>query len=69
LERDVFDPFPWDTVFPFKEHDFSGIGEQMNWLKNGIEKYEGNPVGQSELDDYDVEDYTEQSDFERWINR
>ncbi|MFC7233451.1 hypothetical protein ACFQMM_22615 [Saliphagus sp. GCM10025308] len=32
LENDMFDPFPWDTRFSFKEYDFQGRGEQMAWL-------------------------------------
>lgn len=34
----VFDPFPWVTRFPFQEHEFDGIGEQMQWLNEEVER-------------------------------
>ena len=40
LEHDVFEPFPWHTAFPFKEHDFDGLGEQMQWLNEEAVRYE-----------------------------
>lgn len=69
LERGVFDPFPWETRFPFQEHDFSGIGDQMSWLKSEVEEYEDGLIGQAELEAFDPSDYTEQADFRRWTDR
>ena len=31
--RDLLDDLPCDVVYPFEEGEFSGIGEQMAWLK------------------------------------
>lgn len=39
-ERDVFEPFPWVTRFPFQEYDFAGIGEQMQWLTEEAARFE-----------------------------
>jgi hypothetical protein len=39
-ERDVFEPFPWVTRFPFQEQDFDGIGEQMRWLSEEADQAE-----------------------------
>jgi hypothetical protein len=39
-ERDVFEPFPWVTRFPFQEQDFGGIGEQMRWLSEEADQAE-----------------------------
>lgn len=68
LENNVFEPFPWETVFPFQDQDFDGIGEQMHWLKNEVEQYsEGPSPGQSELQDWNDAEYTlEQSNLDDW---
>ena len=39
-ERDVFEPFPWETWFPFQEKAFDGIAEQMAWLTDEADRYE-----------------------------
>lgn len=47
LERDVFKPSPWDTTFPFKDHEFQGIGEQMQWLTEEadcLEQYQAEQI-------------------------
>ncbi len=40
LENDVFEPFPWDTEFPFKSDELGGIGDQMRWLNEEADRYE-----------------------------
>lgn len=76
-ENDVFEPFPWETRFPFQEQDFSGIGEQMHWLKEEAEFYEDtrNQATESRQSsvrsyrepDLDVPDVDGQSDWNDWI--
>lgn len=44
LEHNVFEPFPWDTWFPFKEKEFDGNGEQMSWLVEEAERYERSEI-------------------------
>ena len=39
-EQAAFEPFPWVTRFPFQEHDFDGIGEQMQWLNEEAARFE-----------------------------
>jgi len=46
-------------MFPFQEQEFSGIGEQMSWLKVEIETYAGSSVGQSELGEFDQRSVSE----------
>ena len=49
LERDMFEPFPWETRFPFKEQDFAGTGEQMAWLSEQADRYADGDQGQAAL--------------------
>lgn len=58
FERDVFEPFPWKNIFPFQEQDFSGIGEQMAWLKEETEFYLETRNDSREIDQLDLEDHT-----------
>lgn len=57
FERDVFEPFPWNNVFPFQENDFSGIGEQMKWLKEETEFYQETRNDNRVIEQLDVDDY------------
>ena len=75
-ENDVFEPFPWENRFPFQENDFSGIGEQMHWLKQEAEKYSSEDVETEQDDllghglrqnpDIDVPDVNGQSEWSDW---
>jgi hypothetical protein len=76
LEHGVFEPLPWQHRFPFQEHDFDGIGEQMAWLNEQAEWYENrrnNPVDSRQgtvrpyvQPDVDVPDVTGQSEWSDW---
>jgi len=76
-ENNVFDPFPWETRFPFQEQDFSGIGEQMAWLKEEAEFYEElhnrtqesrqTAVQSYSEPDLDVPEVDGQSDWDDWM--
>lgn len=61
LKHDVFEPFPWETWFPFQEGTFDGIGEQMAWLTEEIERLE---------QDESLKDGSrEQGEIDQWIPR
>lgn len=57
FENNVFEPFPWENRFPFKENDFGGIGEQMSWLKDEIEFLESMQNDVVEAQQSDVRSY------------
>ena len=40
LKNNVFEPFPWKTMFLFQDLYFDGNGEQMQRLKEEAEFYE-----------------------------
>jgi len=80
-ENNVFEPFQFTVRFPFREHDFDGIGEQMQWLNEEaahyIERRNNVDIGdQSDLHAYaewadpDIEtpDVTGQTDWEDWLS-
>jgi hypothetical protein len=58
-ENNVFEPYPWKTQFPFQEHGFSGIGDQMSWLKEEAEFYEDTRTSDRETRQSTVQSYGE----------
>lgn len=66
LQYEVFEPFPWDVTLPFQELSFDGIGEQMAWLAEEADRYEDEALGQTELDNWEPEDW--QADLDHWTD-